>query len=425
MVDFESLYLKADTFRGQMEKWYQDLHRIPEASLKEYKTTEYIEAALHNLGIESYRLDETGCIACIGGKKESCKREADYQTGSQKTYHQSQLQETVHRGRRPCTIALRADIDALPLTEDTGLDFSSVHKGYMHACGHDGHTAGLLGAAAVLKQVEEDLPVRVRLIFQASEENTLGAKRLIDLGILEDVDLVFGLHLFSDIPTGTISVDAGARMAQTDRFHIRFTGKGGHAAKPQLCLDATVMAAGFVTDLQSLVAREIDPLESAVATVGSFHSGSQYNVISGQADLEGTCRCYSQEISEKLEAGIRRKAKAAADSFGGQVQVDYTSACHPPVVNDRSFASSLLKIGKKRMGYDHFRYISPLMLGEDFSWYQKYVPGVFAFVGCGQPGQTVYPNHHPRFCIDKAALGQACRLHLCAVEAAAAAVSAS
>lgn len=400
MLDFTSLYQNAEACRERVESYYHDLHRIPEASLQEYKTSEYIETALRDLGIESFRLDKTGCIALLGGKQTKGKLKTGDQAG------------------RPYTIALRADIDGLALTEETGLPFSSRHDGFMHACGHDGHAAGLLGAAAILKEWEEELPIRVKLIFQASEENTVGAKRLIDLGVLKDVDLVFGLHLFSDIPSGIISVDPGPRMAQTDRFHIRFLGRGGHAAKPQLCLDATVMAAGFVTDLQSLVAREIDPLESAVATVGSFHSGSQYNVISGQADLEGTCRCYSPQISGKLEEGIRRRALASAVSLGGQAQVTYTAACHPPVVNDPSFAAGLLATGKKRMRPEEFQTVGPLMLGEDFSWYQKYLPGVFAFVGCGQPGQTVYPNHHPRFCIDPEALSRACLLHLCAVETA-------
>ena len=400
MLDFTSLYQNAEACRERVESYYHDLHRIPEASLQEYKTSEYIETALRDLGIESFRLDKTGCIALLGGKQIKGKLKTGDPAG------------------RPYTIALRADIDGLALTEETGLPFSSRHDGFMHACGHDGHAAGLLGAAAILKEWEEELPIRVKLIFQASEENTVGAKRLIDLGVLKDVDLVFGLHLFSDIPSGIINVDPGPRMAQTDRFHIRFLGRGGHAAKPQLCLDATVMAAGFVTDLQSLVAREIDPLESAVATVGSFHSGSQYNVISGQADLEGTCRCYSPQISGKLEEGIRRRALASAASFGGKAQVTYTAACHPPVVNDPSFAAGLLATGKKRMRPEEFQTVGPLMLGEDFSWYQKYLPGVFAFVGCGQPGQTVYPNHHPRFCIDPEALNRACLLHLCAVETA-------
>ena len=408
-LDFVELFQKKIEER---KEWTRDLfeafHRIPELSMKEYQTTERIEKELTNLGVACRRLDPTGLAAWIGPSAGPLqdgwtKKDTDSGCGA---------------SDRPYTIALRADIDALPVKEETGLSYSSCHEGVMHACGHDGHIAGLLTAAAVLKEVEDQLKIRVKLIFQPSEENTQGALHIMKQGVLDDVDEIFGLHLFSDIPTGKISIEEGPRMAQTDRFKISLMGSGGHAAKPHLSRDATVMAAELVMSLQTIISREIDPTEGAVVTVGSLHSGSQYNVISGQADLEGTCRCYSPQISGKLEEGIRRRALASAASFGGKAQVTYTAACHPPVVNDPSFAAGLLATGKKRMRPEEFQTVGPLMLGEDFSWYQKYLPGVFAFVGCGQPGQTVYPNHHPRFCIDPEALSRACLLHLCAVETA-------
>ena len=400
-MDWDRLYQTALELKDEVVEYYHELHRFPELSLQEYRTTEYIMSKLREMSLEPLAIDETGCIAYIGGpvadKSGRGEKEGEY-TGK--------------------TIALRADIDALPVREETGLPFSSEREGVMHACGHDGHIAGLLGAAKVLKMFEKDLPVRVKLIFQAAEENIQGASRLIDRGVLSDVDLIFGLHLFSDIPTGTISADSGPRMARTDRFEIEFIGKSGHAAKPHLCKDATLMASSFVTELQSAVSREINPLSTAVVTVGSLHSGNRYNIISEKAVLEGTCRCYSPEVSRQLEDGIRRRAQGLAAAFGGSCKINYRSNCHPAVINDPAFSCAIIETGKERIGDSCFQSLPPSMLGEDFSWYQEKVPGVFAFVGCGKPGQEVMFNHHPCFKIDEDSLGSAILLHLCAVESA-------
>lgn len=370
--------------REEIIALYREFHQIPELGFEEIETTERICQVLESLGIHPLRLDPTGVTAYIGPKDAH-------------------------------TIGLRSDIDGLFVAEDTNLAFRSKHGGRMHACGHDGHMAGLLGAAAVLKEMESALTVRVKLIFQPSEENTEGAKQLISQGILEDVDEIFGLHFFSDIPTGDISIEAGARMAQTDRFRITFLGKGGHAAKPHQCVDATVMAAEFVMNVQTIVARELDPIEGAVVTVGSLKSGTQYNVISGKAVLEGTCRSYSENVAAHLQNAIRRRAEATADSYGGTVKIAYEQGSHPPVVNDKEMAVRIADMAEKVLEERSFVHIPPLMLGEDFSWYQKEVPGVFAFVGCGEPGRKCYPNHHPKFEVDEAALSDAALLHISAV----------
>ena len=379
---------------------YHALHRIPELSLQEYKTTQFIKEQLKAMSIEPISLDETGCVAYIGpapGEKHGVEGEGEPDEN------------------RIRTIALRADIDGLPVKEETNCSFASCHEGKMHACGHDGHTAALLGAAKVLKSMESSLPVRVKLIFQAAEENTEGARRLIQLGVLDDVDEIFGLHLFSDIPTGIISIEEGPRMAQTDRFLVRFKGKGGHAAKPHLTVDATVMAAAFVLDLQTLVSRETNPTEGAVATIGSFHSGNQYNVVSEEAVLEGTCRSYSGEISKKLEEGICRKADGIAFSYRGKAEVNYAVACHPPVCNDKELTGRISGTARMMFEKERFQPVRPLMLGEDFSWYQTRVPGTFALVGCGKPGEPVYQNHNGRFAIYEPILLDTILLHLCAV----------
>lgn len=373
---------------------YHTLHRIPELSLQEYETTQYIKERLKEMSIEPVSLDETGCVAYIGPEPG---------------------EEQGEDGNRIRTIALRADIDGLPVKEETNCSFASCHDGKMHACGHDGHIAALLGAAKVLKSTESSLPARVKLIFQAAEENTEGSRRLIRLGVLDDVDEIFGLHLFSDIPAGIVSIEDGPRMAQTGRFMVRFTGKGGHAAKPHLAIDATLMAATFALDLQTLVSRETDPTEGAVATIGSFHSGNQYNVISGEAILEGTCRSYSREVSEKLEEGIRRKADSVALSYRGKAEVDFTGTCHPPVCNDKELTKRIAGTARAVLDKEKFQPVKPLMLGEDFSWYQTRVPGTFALVGCGKPGETVYQNHHGKFAIYEPVLLDAVILHLCAV----------
>ena len=380
-----------DRWKGAAERWlpkirtmYEDLHRIPELSLKEYKTTEYICSKLREMNIEPHKADLTGCYAWLGPEVGP-------------------------------VLALRADIDGLPVAEETGLEYASTHEGQMHACGHDGHMAILLGVAGILKEMEKECPVRVKLIFQASEENAQGAARLIDKGILNDVDRIFGVHLFSDIPTGLVSLEDGPRMAQTDRFEVTFYGKGGHAAKPHLCTDATLMAAEYVTLLQSVVARETNPAEAAVVSVGSLHSGNQYNIISGEARMEGTCRCYSGEMSGLLEEGLRRRAEGIAACHGGKAELVYQSACHPPVVNDPEMTTAIRNVAEAFLGKKAFGSVKPLLLGEDFSWYQSRIPGVFAFVGCGKPDQPVWPNHHCRFRIDENALLYGVFLHLSAV----------
>ncbi|MDO4977711.1 MAG: M20 family metallopeptidase [Eubacteriales bacterium] len=274
-------------------------HKIPELGLKEYKTTDGICEILESLGIHPIPLEPTGLVAYIGPENAP-------------------------------TIALRADIDALAVTEETGLPYASEHVGYMHACGHDGHLTGLIGAAEYLKKMEEDLTCRVKLIFQPSEENTLGAKTVIAQGVMEDVDAIFGIHLFSDIPYGTISVEPGPRMAQTDRFTITFEGKGGHAGKPHLCVDSTVLAAEFVLAAQTIVSRQVNPVDAAVVTIGSLHSGTQYNIISPKAVLEGTCRSFHIETARLLKESIERKASAIAMSYGAEFSIDYDFGSHPP-----------------------------------------------------------------------------------------------
>ena len=381
-----SIVSEAKAIENELIAHRRHLHQNPELGFDLPETTAYVMQQLRGYGYEPKAVGKAGISAVVGpdGGK---------------------------------TFLIRGDMDALPMKEETGLPFSSIN-GKMHACGHDGHITGLLGAASILKEMESELTVRVKLIFQPSEENTKGAKQIISQGILEDVDEVFGLHLFSDIKAGEISVEPGARMAQTDRFTITFIGKGGHAAKPHQCVDATVMAADFVMNVQTIVARELDPIEGAVVTVGSLKSGTQYNIISGKAVLEGTCRSYSEDVAQHLQDAIRRRAEAVADSYGGNVKIAYEQGSHPPVLNDAALSRRIADEAEQLLENRKLVHIAPLMLGEDFSWYQKEVPGVFAFVGCGTPGRKCYPNHHPKFEVEESALSDGVLLHLAAVVSA-------
>lgn len=383
MTDREILLRIVEEKKDEYKRMRRLFHRIPELGMEENETTEEICRILNAYAIRPQRLAPTGVVAYIGEEKN-------------------------------CTIALRADIDGLSVTEETGLSFASVHPGKMHACGHDGHIAGLLGAAAVLKEMEKALPVRVKLIFQPSEENTQGASHILKQGVLDDVDYIFGLHLFSDMKRGEISVEPGPRMAQTDRFSVTFKGKGGHAGKPHQCVDAVVMAAEFVLSAQSIVSREIDPAQGAVVTIGSFHGGSQYNVIAQEAVAEGTCRSLQEDVARRLQEAVERRAKHIAAGYGGETFVEYHYGAHPPVINDAHFSRAVCAEAEKLLDRK-FVHIPPLMLGEDFSWYQKRIPGVFAFVGCGKEKGCSYPNHHPCFDLDEDALIDAVCLHLAAV----------
>lgn len=387
MIEEEILIQKIKQKKEKLVNVRRQFHRIPELGFEEKKTTELICETLCQMGIKPIRLEPTGVIAYLGPESGM-------------------------------TVGLRADIDGLPVKECTGNSFQSEYPGRMHACGHDGHIAGLLGAAEILKEIEEQLTVRVKLIFQPSEENTLGAKKIIEQGVLDDVDGIFGLHLFSDMETGIISVEAGPRMAQTDRFFIDFIGKGGHAGKPHQCVDATVMAADFVMSVQTIISREIDPSQGAVVTVGSLHSGTQYNIISGKATVEGTCRSFSEKVASHLKEAIEKRAEYIARYYGGEIKIHYDYGSHPPVCNDEIFSDKIRSEAEKMLENRSFAHIPPLMLGEDFSWYQAKIPGVFAFVGCGNPEKEVFPNHHPQFDIDEDALMDAVALHISAVVAA-------
>lgn len=348
----------------------RDLHMHPELGNQEFRTTGRICEILESYGIEYKQLNPTGVVADIHGKRD---------------------------GK---VIALRADIDALPIKEATGLLYSSVNEGVMHACGHDTHTAMLLGAAKVLESVKDELNGTVRLIFQPDEETAAGAARVIRQGVLDGVDTIFGLHIISMDTPGKILVGNGPSHAATDRFRIRVHGIEGHAASPHMGCDALYCASSIVVSLQQIVSRHNDPFEPLVVTVGSFHSGKAFNNLSGEAVLEGTCRCYDVELHHSLPDKMRSVVSSVAASCGCTAELEYDMLTEP-LISDSRLGELVWKAAEK-LNPDPMM-IAPFihnMGGEDFSEYTTVIPG--AYVGLYAGGD--YPGHSEKCTFDESVL---------------------
>ncbi len=369
---------KRSNYMIRLRKYY---HKYPELSGKEYETSKRIREELDNMEIPYVVAGETGVIGLVG-----------------------------HGDR---VIALRADMDALHIQEKTEVGYRSVHDGVMHACGHDAHMAALLGAADILKTFEKELNCTVKLIFQPSEENCLGARMICESGQIDDVEEIYGLHVFGDIPCGKISIQAGPRMAASDIFKINILGRSGHAGKPQQCVDATVVGAATVLNMQSIVSRELDPLHPAVVTVGKLESGTAHNIISGEAYIEGTVRTFSHEDGSHIERSIKRIVSNTAETYNTTAVINYQRSLHPVVINDVALSEKALKAAEQVFDKESIIDIPRMFLGEDFSIYQQQIPGVFAFVGAGNESMgRAYPNHHNCFNIDEKAVLNATMLYL-------------
>lgn len=353
------------------------IHQHPELSNEEFETTRYIKKWLEaeNITIVDYGL-KTGVIAEIG---------------------------TPSSNRNEPVIALRADIDALPIEEETGLSFASHIQGKMHACGHDFHTAALLGAASILKQQEEELPGKVRLIFQPAEEKALGAKQLIDRGVLEQVDYIFGLHNKPDLPAHTVGINDGEMMAAADGFYVEVIGKGAHAATPELGIDPLVVSAHIITAVQTIVSRSISAREAAVISITRLNGGHAWNVIAEKAVFDGTIRTYHEATRIKVKQQFEKIVTQVAVAFGASATLKWLEG--PPAVINESKAVNLLKRAGLKLNLD-VEACEPSLAGEDFAYYLNEVKGAFLFLGTGQP----YAWHHPKFDVDEAVLLTAARL---------------
>ena len=353
------------------------LHAHPELGYKEFATTEHICAELDALGIPCARPRETGVVATIRGTAPDAYR-AD--------------------GTPRRRLMMRADIDALPVTEQTGKPFQSQNVGCMHACGHDCHAAMLLGAARMLMRMTDELHGEIRLVFQPAEEGGNGSKSMIDCGVLEGVDGVWGQHIGSDVPAGKISCEAGPRMAATDWWRIDVTGRGAHGAMPNQGADAVLAGAAIVQSLQAIVARNMSPFEPAVVTVGQFHGGTARNVMAGSAWMEGTVRTFHEAAHKRIPQLMERMAQDTAAAYGCAATLTYEVA-HSTVVNTPEESALAARAATEVLGADSLVKYQGSMPGEDFSEYLRRRPGVFVFLGSGTADKNgkVWPQHSPRY----------------------------
>jgi hippurate hydrolase len=360
-----------------MVRLRRDLHRHPELSWEEHWTADRLTEALEDIGIGSQRIAGTGLIADI----EPADPDA---------------------ARLP-RIALRADMDGLPIHEETGLPFASENPGVMHACGHDGHMSMLITAARLL--TESPAPVPVRLIFQPAEETGSGAIRMMEAGVLEEVAAIFGGHVDRHFPTGMIIVSDGIVNASTDAFRVHIRGQEAHAARPHEAIDAVLVGSLIVMAIQTIVSREIDPSHPSVISVGRFDAGTTHNVIAGRAVLEGTIRAQEADVREHLMRSVRRIVESVGKLHEADIELELEQGT-PALVNDEGMAALGRKAAADVAGSEHVR--SRLrganMGGEDFAWYLERVRGCYVRFGARVPGREGYPAHSSGFEFDEEAL---------------------
>ena len=375
---------EAAAIKEWMVQIRRDIHRQPELGYEEVKTAARIRQALDEMGV-SYRwpLAETGILATIGS------------------------------GENPC-VALRADMDALPIQEDADVPFRSQTDGKMHACGHDCHVSMLLGAVKLLKSHESELNGTVKFIFQPAEEGGAGGRRMREAGVLQNptVQRIFGLHIWPALPTGTIGGRVGTFLAATSGFSMEVTGKGGHAAMPHLTIDPVVTAAKIVCELQTIVSRELDPLNSGIVSVSAVNGGHAHNVIPQSVKMMGTVRSLTADGIRYIRERVEEISRHIAQANRCDMRIDWVGAGYPATVNDAHCWQLAQNIGREMLGDSNVAELAPVMGGEDFSFYVEEVPGTF--VGLGTRNEAIgatFGLHHPKFKADEDALPIGAALH--------------
>jgi amidohydrolase len=373
MVD--ELRKDVESLTSKIIDWRRDFHRHPEVAYEEHRTSAVLKKFMEDLNIPVRVMAKTGLCGLLEGQ----------------------------RGGR--TVALRADIDALPLKEEGDKEYISENYEAAHACGHDGHMAILMGVIELLSRRKKDLKGNVVFLFQPSEERIPGgAKQMIEEGALEGVEAVFGLHLWQQLPTGVIGLVKGAMMAQPDKFTIRVIGKGGHGSMPHQTVDPILVASQLVMNIQSIVSRNVDPLKPVVVSFGTINGGTIYNIIPGEVNLTGTVRSFAPEVQALAERRLKEIAESTCQAFGAAAEFQYEKG-YPAVINEEAMVDFVAGVAEEILGKEKVRFIDPVMGGEDFAYFLQKVPGAFLFFGMGDGME--YPHHHPAFDIDEKALPQA------------------
>ncbi|AQU78696.1 M20 family metallopeptidase [Planococcus faecalis] len=372
----DQLFTKLDKLYDEIVDIRRHLHEYPELSFEEVETAEYIALFHEKLGHEVRRnVGGNGVLAYLKGDKPGP------------------------------TVALRADFDALPIQEQTDVPFKSKNDGVMHACGHDGHTASLLGLAKALNSMQSEIEGTIVFLHQHAEELPPGgAIAMIEDGCLDGVDVIFGTHLQAQMPLGEIGYRSGPLQAAPDRFDIKILGRGGHAASPHDTKDSIVIGGQLINNLQQIVSRRINPLESAVVSICNFEAKNPYNVIADTAEMTGTVRTFKEDIRSFIEEEIERVIAGTCLVSGADYEYTYTRG-YPTTVNHEEETNFLAALASSVPGVEEVRETPPVMGGEDFSYYLQHIKGTFFFTGAQSPDNTeAYPHHHPKFDIDERSL---------------------
>lgn len=366
----------------ELVEWRRYLHQHPELSFQEEKTSAWLYDKLISFGCNVKRSQSShGLIVSIIGE----------QAGP--------------------TIAIRADIDALPIQDEKEVEYRSTVENVMHACGHDGHTATLLGIAKYFIEHQAEIKGERRLLFQPAEELAPGgAKTLIDEGALDGVDAVYGVHLWSLLDVGVISTKPGYFMSAVDDFQMVITGKGGHGGMPHDTIDAILVGSAVVQNLQTIVSRNVNPIKPAVVTIGTFQAGHANNVIAERCLLKGTIRTFDEDTRQMIINKVKSVSQSIAEAYGATIDINLKYG-YPAVKNDEKEAKRILLLAKEAVGEQLVNVAEPIMIAEDFSYYLQQKPGCFFFVGAGNKQiNAIYPHHHPKFDFDEQAMKQAMKM---------------
>jgi len=368
MKQMDEVVSLARSIHSRVVEWRRDFHAHPELGYEEHRTSRIVEEELKRLGYQTVRVAGTGVIGIIGSGEP--------------------------------VVALRADMDALPIQEENDVPYKSRIPGKMHACGHDAHTAMLLGAAHILKQINKPKGT-IKLIFQPAEEIGTGGDEVVKSGAVDDVQAFFGLHVWPFFPTGVVGIKEGPLLASCDDFKIRIKGKGGHPSAPNHSIDPIAVAVDMVNAFQKIASREVDPVEPFVISVTSIQAGNTYNVIPEEGTIMGTIRAVSEETREFALKRLQEIARKYADGMRCSIDFEILDSM-PPTINDPELARFAREV---LQGFRIVDIPKPVMGSEDFSFYSRVAPGLYLVLGTGNEEKgTTFPNHHPRFDIDEDAL---------------------